>query len=387
MKIRVGAFFGGRSVEHEVSIISALQTIHAIDSSVYDVVPIYITKQGLMYTGDVLKDIDNYKDLNQLLTKCERIIIANDSDEVVLLKHSPGLFGKKILDKIDVAFPVFHGTNGEDGTFQGFLETLNIPYVGCDVQSSALGMDKIMMKKVLHESGIPVVNYYAFYSKFWLKDSQQILEQIEGKLKYPLIIKPANLGSSIGIKKAKNKAELEAAINFARSFSQQVLVEEVVANLREINCAVVGDYEHTEASVCEEPVGADEILSYQDKYLNNSTKGMSGSKRRIPAQIPEQMTLQIQQLAKDTFMTLGCNGVSRIDFLVDDSTNMVYVNEINTIPGSLAFYLWEATGKPFTKLTTELIQLSLKRSRERNELTYSYESNLLSQKGIFGIKK
>lgn len=382
MKINVGVFFGGISVEHEISVISASQAMSAMDKEKYNVIPIYISKSGLFYTGAELMDIQNYSDMNKLLAKCRRINIINDSNEPVMVKYPGSKFGNNIIGKIDVAFPVVHGTNVEDGTLQGYLEMMKIPYVGSDILGSAIGMDKVIMKKVLRESGIPTVDYVSFYSKDWYKDNQAILAKIEKDIKFPVIVKPANLGSSVGIKKVKNMSELEEAVFLAQTFSKKILIERMIQSLKEINCSVLGDYEKVEASVCEEPISSDEILSYKDKYLNKGgTKGMSAIKKKLPADIPEDQTRLIQSLAKETFKILGCSGVARVDFLIDKETNRVYVNEINTIPGSLSFYLWEATGKPFSQLIDDLIALALKRERERKSIVFSYDVNILALKG------
>jgi D-alanine-D-alanine ligase len=378
MKIKVGVFFGGRSVEHEVSIISALQTINAIDKEKYSIIPIYLTKQGVWYTGEALLKIDNYKDTEKLLSQCQKVLLPVNSDENLILNYSPKLFQKRVLNQIDIAFPVFHGTHGEDGAMQGFFELTNLPYVGCDVLSSAVGMNKIAMKLMLKAADLPIVNQIWFYAKEWLKNKDGLIERAE-TLKYPMIVKPATLGSSIGISKADNRNELEEAIEMAKNFSHQILVEEAIVNLKEINCSVLGDYEKIDVSVCEEPLGNAQLLSFEDKYINNSnTKGMSGAKRQLPADIPIEMANSIQNLARQTFLLLNTCGVARIDFLIDNNTNNVYINEINTVPGSLAFYLWEASGKSFTDLTSELIQLALKRNREKNNLMFSHNSNILA---------
>jgi D-alanine-D-alanine ligase len=382
MKINVGVFFGGISVEHEISVISASQAMSAMDKEKYNIIPIYIAKSGIFYTGNELMDIQNYSDINKLLSKCQAINIINDHNEPVIIKYPGSKFSKNIIGKIDVAFPVVHGTNVEDGTLQGYLEMLKIPYVGSDILASAIGMDKVLMKKALRESGIPTVDYVSFYSKDWYKDNQPIIAKLENEIKFPVIVKPANLGSSVGIKKVNHLDELEEAVFLAQTFSKKILIEKMIKNLKEINCSVLGDYEKTEASVCEEPISSDEILSYKDKYLNKgSSKGMSAIKKKLPADIPEEQSQLIKKLAMDTFKTLGCSGVARVDFLIDKDTNRVYVNEINTIPGSLSFYLWEATGKPFPKLIDDLIGLALKRERERKSIVFSYDINILALKG------
>lgn len=387
MKINVGVFFGGNSVEHEISIISAIQAMSAINKEKYNVIPLYLSKKGVFYTGDCLLEVENYKNIDNLLAKSKSVNILNDGKDIIIVKYPINRFGNNVLNKIDVAFPIVHGTNTEDGTIQGFLETTGIPYVGCDVLASSIGMDKIIMKKVLKDSEIPIVEYIYFYSKEWNKNSEELTQKIEEDLKYPVIIKPSNLGSSVGIKKANNRDELEEAVSFAQSFANKIIVERVITNLKEINCSVLGDYEEAQASVCEEPISSEEILSYKDKYLNKgNNKGMSSSTKRLPAEISDEMTNKIQQLATDTFYALGCNGVSRVDFLIDMDTNEVYVNEINTIPGSLSFYLWEATGVTFEELNDKLIQLALKRDREKKKLIFSYESNILSLNRVKGGK-
>ncbi|MFZ4453807.1 D-alanine--D-alanine ligase family protein [Salibacterium aidingense] len=392
MKTRVGVFFGGVSVEHEVSVISALQAVKAMDDQKYEAVPVYISKDRQWYTGEELLDIEAYKDLNKLLESAQQITVTTSDDGSVVLQKNPvPRFGKKIVAEIDVAFPIVHGTFGEDGVLQGFFELLNLPYAGCDVLSSASGMDKVAMKQILRDSSLPVLDYVWFYSSHWIEDSEDMITMIEEKLGYPVIVKPANLGSSVGIKKAENKEELEEAVEEAMEFSSKLLVEKMVQDMKEVNCSVLGDYEDVEASVIEEVLKSEEILSYEDKYQGGSkegegAKGMESTDRIIPAELPEPLTNEIQELAKDTFQILGCSGVSRIDFLIDQAEDKVYVNEINTIPGSLSFYLWDPAGKDYATLTDQLIQLALKRKRERDKLVFSIDSNLFSMQNAEGMK-
>jgi D-alanine-D-alanine ligase len=386
MNIHIGVFFGGRSVEHEISVISAIQAIHAIDRVKYTIIPVYISKDGEWFTGNELIEIANYKDIPALLKKCTKIILSSSSNDFSLVKVKKSLFEKSVISKIDIAFPIMHGTYGEDGCIQGLFELMNIPYVGCNVLASAIGMDKIIMKMVLRESGLPVVDYDWFYFKEWFRNKEFWTEKITKKLGFPVIVKPGNLGSSVGISKAATIVELEEAIDYAGSFSSRILVEKMIENLQEINCSVLGDYEQSEASACEEPIRSGAILSYTDKYITDGSKkgggskGMTSTKRRLPADISDEMTRKIQQLARETFRTLGCAGVSRIDFLVDKKDNSIYVNEINTIPGSLSFYLWEATNKKFSVLLNNLIDNALKLHREKNNLIISYQSNIFNLK-------
>ena len=242
VKINVGVFFGGRSVEHEISIISALQVIHSIDRNKYNVVPVYITKRGQFYTGEALTDIQNYRDLDRLLNRSKQIVISNHNGEKVITEYPGSMFRKGRLGTLDVALPVVHGTNVEDGTLQGYLEMLDLPYAGCNVLSSALGMDKIAMRMVLKEAGLPVLDYVWFYSKRWFSDPAGIYEEIESRLAYPLIVKPANSGSSVGITTAADREELEDALDLASSFSNRIIVEHKVVSLREINCSPVPPY-------------------------------------------------------------------------------------------------------------------------------------------------
>lgn len=390
MRIKVGFIFGGKTVEHEISIITANQAMSNIDTQKYEIIPIYISKKGLMYTGEELLNLKSYRDLDTLISKCTQIMLVNDNNKVNIVRFPIKKFKNNVINTIDVAFPIMHGTNGEDGTIQGFLEVLGIAYTGCDVISSALGMDKIAMRRIFKEANIPCLDYVAFYSEEYIKNEQTCINLIQEKLSYPVIVKAANLGSSVGIKKAKDKDQLEEAIEFAIQFSDRVIVENAIENLREINCSVLGDMINAEASVCEEPLGSDEILSYTDKYISGNKKqskiqvqkkGMASLKRKLPADISIELTEQIQKLAIQVFKVLGCSGVSRIDFLIDNNTNDVYVNEINTIPGALSYYLWEATGKTFSKQLDEIIELALKRSRQREKIVFSYEQNILALSG------
>jgi len=291
-------------------------------------------------------------------------------------------FGENIINTIDVAFPIMHGTNGEDGTIQGFLEMLGLPYISPDILASSVGMDKIIMKKILQSSNIPVVDFVAFYSMEYIKSEEEKLKQIEENLGYPVIVKPANLGSSVGIKKAKDKTSLIEAIENAMQFSDRIIVEKAVVDLKEINCSVLGDQVDCKPSACEEPVSTDEILSYTDKYAGGGkNKSMAASKKKLPADLTDEKRKEIENLAMATFKALGASGVARIDFLVDRKTDKVYVNEINTIPGALSYYLWEATGKSFEQEIDELVELALKRQRNKEKTTYSYDQNILALSG------
>ncbi|MDD6395286.1 MAG: D-alanine--D-alanine ligase [Firmicutes bacterium] len=390
MKINLAVLFGGKSVEHEISVISALQAIRNLNAEKYEIYPIYITKKNEFYYGDELKDINEFRNIPELLGKCERVNFVTEGSRTYIAPYAQKMFGKKLIAPIDVAFPIVHGTNVEDGALQGFLKTFNLPFVGCDVLPSAICMDKYVAKVLLRECGIPVLDGLRFTQSDY-SDLGSIVSRVEEKFGYPVIVKPVNLGSSVGISKAENTAELEAALSDAYTYADKVLVEPAVVNLKEINCSVIGDSEYAEASECEEPVASDKILSYSDKYLDNSkqgggSKGMASLKRKIPADIPADVKEKIQKCAVDAFKYLDCNGVVRIDFLMDSKTNEFWLNEINAIPGSLSFYLWEPVGVKYTELLDKMIALALKRQRQVEDITFSFDTNILSSATGFGAK-
>ena len=389
MKIKVGVFFGGKSVEHEVSVISGIQALKSFNLDKYEPIPIYITKENEMYTGEAIGDIANYKNIPELLKKSTRIFFICEQGKVNLVQYPEKKFGNSVVNYIDVAFPVVHGANVEDGSLQGFLRHYNIPLVGCDVMASAVTMDKYVMKTVLKDNDIPVLDCVTLHVKEYQADEEAAYRKIKNKVAYPVIIKPVNLGSSVGIKIAKDREGLKEALEYAYEFGQKVLIERAIMNLREINCAVLGDYETAQASECEEPVSSDEILSYEDKYVagdKNGSQGMRTAKRELPANLTPELREQIRSIAVKTFQVLDCNGVSRIDFMIDKDTNQVYVNEINPIPGSLAFYLWEALGKPYAELLDDMVKLALKREREEKNLMTSFQSNILQNANLSGAK-
>ena len=404
MKTKVAVLFGGKSVEHEVSVISGLQALRNIDTAKYDAIPLYITKNNEFYTGDNLRDIAVFKDIPSALAEATRVLpVPIEGGRVQLLRYPMKKFGNNVVDEIDVAFPVVHGTNVEDGTLMGYLEMLGIPYVGCDVMSAAIGMDKYLMKAALKDAGVPVLDAVSFTGRDYIASTEGILIGIEETMGFPVIVKPVNLGSSVGIAKAKDRASLEDALNTAFTYAPKVLVEPAIHPLREINCAVIGDVYAARASACEQPFGNDDILSFADKYQSGGgTKGtktggaktggsragggMSSLQRQCPADLPAETTKKIQKLAVKTFRALGCSGVARIDFLNNPETDEWWVNEINTIPGSLAVYLFEADGVAVKVLLTEMIELAFKRQRERESLNFRYDTNLLATASIGGSK-
>ncbi len=398
MSLKVAVLFGGKSTEHEISIISAIQAIGHINKDKYEVIPVYITKENDFYVGEDIGKIEEYTHIPQLLAKSTQVVWIKEKEKVSLVRYPMKKFGNNVITTVDVAFPIVHGTNVEDGTLQGFLATLGLPVVGCDVLSSAVGMNKYVMKTVLKDNGIPVLDCKCYTWKDY-EDVDGLVAKIEKEFTYPVIIKPLNLGSSIGIKKASDREGLLEALELGFEFSRKILVEPAITDLKEINCAVLGDYEYAQASECEEPVTSDDILSFEDKYIGGAkgsakggaktggSKGMASLKRKIPAEISSQMRDDIRKMAVDAFICLGCSGVSRIDFMLDQATGKVYLNEINTIPGSLSFYLWEPLGMKYEHLLDNMIQLALKADRENHKVVYSFETNVLEGVHLGGGSK
>jgi D-alanine-D-alanine ligase len=383
-KHNVALIFGGCSPEHEVSIVTAHQVYLALQES-HHVIPIYITKNGEWLTGDAMRDLSAFTDGTlPHPSDFDKITIEfyPEPKFVITSRHwiSRNVRKRSVLP-VDVVFPAIHGMHGEDGTLQGLLELMNLPYVGAGVVGSAVGMDKIMMKAILNENNLSVLPYLYWSRHNWNTRQDEILEEVETTLSYPLFVKPAMSGSSIGVSHVKNQTELCTAAEVAGQYSRRVLVEKAVEKPLEINCAVMGLDEPT-ASVCEQPVTQTNFLSFDDKYIHQEDEntGMAGADRKIPAPISEELTSHIQGLAVRTFQVLDCAGVARIDFLVDAEQN-VYVNEINTIPGSYSYYLWTHQDIEFPKLGSELIDLAFKAHAQKNALTYTYTTNLLSQAG------
>ena len=381
-KHNVALIFGGCTPEHEVSIVTAHQVCLALQEN-HHVFPIYVTKNGEWLTGDALRDLSTFT--NGTLPH------PSDFDKVAVEFHPEPKFvinakhwlGQKVRKRtvlpIDVVFPAIHGMHGEDGTLQGLLELMNLPYIGAGVVGSAVGMDKIMMKAVLNENELPILPYLWWTQHGWETQRDEIIEDVETTLTYPLFVKPAMGGSSIGVSHVNNQTELVSAVEVAGHYSRRILVEKAVEDPVEINCAVMGT-EEPAASVCEQPLTQANFLSFDDKYIHQeeASSGMAGADRKIPAPISEELSLHIQELATRAFQVLDCAGVARIDCLVDVDQN-VYVNEINTIPGSYSYYLWVHQGIEFPQLVSELIDLALTVHAQKNSLTYTYTTNLLSQ--------
>ncbi|MEG1701608.1 MAG: D-alanine--D-alanine ligase family protein [Erysipelotrichaceae bacterium] len=375
MKLRLAVLYGGESVEHEISILSALQVMNALDKNKYQVIPIYIGKDHTMYQGERLWEIETYQDMTQLKTKVESINIIKQGSNIVIqpLKRS---FHKKQI--IDLVLPIIHGTNGEDGCIQGYLEMIGLPYCGSGVLASSIGQDKVIMKQIMNQQGITTPPYFYILAN----EPASLYSNKADKLGYPLIIKPANLGSSIGIHVVQNAKALRLLLQDSFLYDDKVIVEKVIPHLREMNISVLGNYLQSECSAIEEVMKSKDLLSYEDKYQDTKSKGILSTKRILPALISEDMKLRIEKLALQTFHALCSDGVVRIDFLINDESKEVYVNEINTIPGSLAFYLWKDQGYLFHELLDQVILLGLKKMKRKQQKIMSYDTNILMiQKG------
>ncbi len=388
MKRQIAFVFGGMSVEHEISIITGLQAFNAFSDPHYEAFPLYITKGNEMYVGGGLDKIENYRNLKAVTESAQRVILVKEGKRAKLVGYPQKRFGKTFEREIDIAFLCVHGTNVEDGALQGYFQTLGVPIVGCDVESAALGMDKFTQKAVLKDAGIPVLPAKRYTAKDY-QELDELVASIEGSFSYPVIVKPVNLGSSVGISVANDRTELVRSLDDAFLYASVVLVERAITNLREINCAVLGDIEEAEASEIEEPISSDEILSYEDKYMNNQkggSKGMASVSRKIPAEVSPEMREEIRSLAVRAFKALGCNGVARIDFMIDVDSGELFFNEINTIPGSLSFYLWEPLGVTYSELLNKMVSLANKRARQNRSLTFSFDTNVLDSASLSGAK-
>lgn len=387
MKLNVGIFFGGASVEHDISILSAMQAIAAINKDHYQVIPLYLNKKGILVSGKGLTDVKTFKSRALVERKSIPVTLYKEG-QFVMVKHLKGIH--KTL-RLDVIIPVVHGTNSEDGSVAGYLNIIGAVYGGSDVIASAIGQDKVIFKHILENSKFPIVPWFWFYASDMEASKVSILTQAK-QIGYPLILKPSNLGSSVGIELVKEESELFDAIQRACQFDEKIVVEKAVTNLREINCSVLKIKGQHKASVCEEVSKNDDILSFNDKYQRSGkgkhegpSKGMASLDRLIPAPLEDAQTKYIQELATTCARLLNVSGVVRIDFLMDTLTNQVYINEINTIPGSLSFYLWHESGIDFESLMEILIDGAIEREKRREKLTFTFESSVLE--GFKGTKK
>lgn len=348
----------------------------------------------------MLKDIEVYQDLSLIKKYGKNVVLYCNNGSFVLQKKT---FPKSVVAEVDIILPIVHGTNVEDGGLQGYLQTIGVPFVGSDVYASVVGQDKVFMKDIWKNAKLPMTDYVWFYDVDYKQDSDAVIEKVE-KLAYPVIVKPATTGSSVGIAVCSKREELVEAIDDAIQYDKKILVEEVVENLKEVNIAVMGNYEHQKVSEIEEVLSGNKFLTYADKYIGDgkgklkgakapmkgTSKGMASANRKLPAELPDKVRKEVEEVAVEAFKTLGSSGNSRIDFLVDEKKNKVYINEINSIPGSLAFYLWEAKGIDFSTVLDEMINIGVKDYKKRVSKTHSFETNILkgfaAHGGVKGLK-
>lgn len=382
MKINVGVIFGGKSVEHEISIISAVEAMGYMDTNKYNVIPIYIDKDGTWYTGEHLKDIINYRDIELVKRYAKKVCLIRKDKSCIL--QSLGLF-KKTINIIDIVFPIGHGLYMEDGSLQGYLNMLGVPYVGSGVVASAIGQDKVFMKQILSCNNIPTTNYIWFTSKEFSSNKKKVLEKIN-TLSYPMYVKPANLGSSIGISRVTSEQELLSGIKEAIKFDNKIIVEEEIKHVKEVNISVLGTYDNLETSELEEINVNDEFFTFKEKYVENYSKVVKKGKKVNPL-LSKEMVEDLKEYAINTFKAINARGVARIDFLIDDKTKKIYVSEINTIPGSLSLYLWLPKKKSQSELINDLINIAIEEYKNKQNLILSFNNNLLDKFDILDGKK
>lgn len=334
MKENLAVIFGGVSCEHDISIISAIQAIKNIDTNFYNIIPIYITKSGVMLTGKKLIELSTFSNMNY--KKFKPVTFVSGSNNLYL----KSLFGYTKKQIINVALVIMHGENGEDGKIMSMLSLCGIPYSACDQMQSAICMDKCVFKDYLKGLKINTVSGLTVFDYDYLTNPEKVKKQVLKQLNYPVILKPATLGSSIGIKIANNESELEAGLVVAFNYCNKVLIESYLSDITEINVALLGFNNDVTISETEQPVKQNDILTFDNKYMGNSSAGMANLKRIIPADVSAEIAEEVKQTALKIFNSLSLKGVVRFDFIVDNKTNKVYVNELNTIPGSLAFYLF-----------------------------------------------
>ena len=384
MKINVVVLFGGASSEHKVSIASARKVMKHLDREKYRILPVYLTPRGMFFYGDALASIDDFSRIGDVLTQCLRVDFRVEGNRTVLWKAN-GIFGKRVAD-IDVVLPVVHGTNVEDGALQGLLRTVRVPFACPDVLASALGMDKYISKLVFKAAGLPVLDCLVF-NRGDYTSADSVRAQIEAKFPYPVIVKPVNTGSSIGIGWVKTAEELAPALDEAFSRSARLIVEPALEKPREINCSVCGLENDPEviASECEELFPEGELLSFKDKYAGG--EWMATKRREFPANLTPEQKETIQSVAKKSFQALYCSGVARVDFLIDAKTGGIYLNEINTIPGALSAGLWQPpSALTYEQMLDKIIQLALKKKRLDDMVNYSTDDGVTSISGNFGAK-
>ena len=382
----VAVIFGGRSVEHDVSVVTASQVMRALDRSRHDLVPVYISREGRWFGGEPLRDLASFDgDVTARRNVVPVLLSPGTQHHGLLLQPLAGRLRQSRVQRIDVVFPALHGTHGEDGTLQGLLELADIPYVGCRVSGSALANDKVIAASLLRQHDIPLLPALDIARSEWLQQPDAVLARITAALDWPVFVKPATTGSSIGIGRAADETMLRASLDVAAHFDRRILVEQAMSGHVEINCSVLGNSPELRASPLEQPLSWDEFLTYEEKYLHGP-EGMKNAGRIIPAPLDEALTRRIQQLALRAFRAIDGHGIARIDFFVKPADAEIWLGEINTMPGSLAAWLWQESGLSFSDLVEELIELAQVAHAEKRRTSYDYRSELLSLTRRHGLK-
>lgn len=372
MKIKIGVIFGGKSVEHEISIITAIQAMEHIDTEKYEIVPIYITKDLVWYTGGCLRYIDSFKDFDLIKRYAKKVNLINKDGRFIL--QTTGLF-KREINYIDLAFPMVHGKGVEDGSIQGYLEITGVPYVGSNVYSSAIGQDKVFVKQILEANNIDVVKYVWITLDDYLNNKEELFQKIES-LNYPLILKPSSLGSSVGIEVVKQKEELDSSIDRTLKYDNKIIIEELLENVREFNCAVLKSDSRIQVSSVEEIINDKDYRKYSDKLIwDNDDNAVV--KRDFPAKISEKLEKEIQDLSYQTFKILNNTGVARVDLLYDTKNKQLYVDEINTIPNFFTHHMWGDLNINYKSLMTLLIEDAICKVKIRDNMNLTIDSDIL----------
>lgn len=408
-KENIVVIFGGKSTEHDISIITGLQAFANVDREKFNAFPVYISRSGEMFTGDKLEKVENYANFDSHDKQIKKVTFNLGSSYLFASKNHSDMRDKKTkmpyinsktkfkpLFKVDCAIICCHGVNGEDGTLQGLLELSGIPYSSSGVLASAISMDKIIMKDIFVANEIDTVKYRYFYKLDYKLESEKILNELENSLQYPMFVKPANLGSSIGISKCRTRAELDSAIEIAYNYDSRILVEEGVENNVEVNCAVLGNIDYQIASKIEYPKSWSDFLSFDEKYIQRKESaffktGFNDRKKDIEKtkittlksqnKLSDDIEEKIKEIAKKAFKAFGCSGVVRIDFLIEKDTDRIYLNELNSIPGSLAFYLFKEQGFDFKSILSRLIDIAKKEKERKTSNKFLYESLALANFG------
>ena len=375
MKLNVGVIFGGRSVEHEVSIITAIQAMNHIDSDKYEIIPIYITKDLQWYTGGCLRYVDTFKDYDLIKRYTKRVNLINKDGRYILQTNG---FIKREVCELHLAFPIVHGANIEDGSIQGYLNLIGIPYVGSNVYSSAVSQDKVFMKQILIANNIPVTKFVWFGERFYRNKKEELFKQID-ELKYPLIIKPATLGSSVGIEMITRKEEIDSTIERTFQYDSKVIIEEKIEDLIEYNCSVLLTANGNITSEIEEVTTNKEIIEYKDKFLYDDTTNDSSIKRTCPANISEKLRKEIELTSLAVFKMLNMRGAARIDFLYDNKNKKLYVDEINSISWCFSHHLWEARNISYKELLNIMLADAIAQEIKYQGMTTTLDTDIIKK--------